>query len=212
MIDTDSPNYDFAKSKEYFIRNAFNQQMSPVKWWKGHGCLIDYCNPDAVAYFHSLMDNLLDLGIDGWKVDGTDPYIIEEIAPRCFGGKYITYREYADSYYGDFFNYTRAKLGNDRLIMSRPVDSQGPIYLSFSPRYLLYAGWVGDLDGNWEGLNEGITRMRKSSQAGYVNFGSDIAGYKLNGERELTLYVRWFQMGAFCPLMENGGGGNHEPW
>ncbi len=46
----------------------------------------------------------------------------------------------------------------------------------------------------------------------YVNFGSDIAGYRGDGPRELSLYVRWFQLGAFCPLMENGGNGAHEPW
>jgi hypothetical protein len=39
----------------------------------------------------------------------------------------VSYREYADMYYGDFWDYTRAKLGDDRLIMSRPVDAQGPV-------------------------------------------------------------------------------------
>ncbi len=62
--------------------------------------------------------------------------------------------------YRDFFRYTRDKLGDDRLIMSRrppalcppalrcavvtharrPVDNFGPIYLSFSPRDVVFAG------------------------------------------------------------------------
>ena len=81
---------------------------------------------------------------DGWKVDGTDPFIIEYIVPHGYDGGVITYRDYADAYYrkciclgdgfvrsvpstrrfsGDFFNYTRSRNGPHCLIWSRPVDS-----------------------------------------------------------------------------------------
>ena len=45
-----------------------------------------------------------------------------------YNDKVITYREYANSYYRDFFDYTRAKRSENvpgadaGLIMSRPVD------------------------------------------------------------------------------------------
>ncbi len=64
---------------------------------------------------------MLALGIDGWKCDGTDPYIMELVVPHGHSGV-ITRTQYSNSYYGDFFNYTRSKLGSDRLIMSRPAD------------------------------------------------------------------------------------------
>ena len=35
-----------------------------------------------------------------------DPYVFELIRPEGYAGR-ITEREYADDYYGDFFNYTR---------------------------------------------------------------------------------------------------------
>ena len=37
----------------------------------------------------------------------------------------VSRKYYSDLYYGDFFDYTREKLGKDRLIMSRPVDGLG---------------------------------------------------------------------------------------
>jgi hypothetical protein len=63
---------------------------------------------------------LLDIGADGWKCDGTDPYIEEVIGARGLSGS-LTMEKYQDWYYGDFYNYTLTK-NPDGLIMSRPVD------------------------------------------------------------------------------------------
>ena len=52
-----------------------------------------------------------------------DPFIIEYLEPHGFSGV-LTYRDYADAYYHDFFNYTRHRNGDECLIMSRPVDSE----------------------------------------------------------------------------------------
>ena len=67
---------------------------------------------------------MLDLGIDGWKVDGTDPYILDVLGAHGNAGA-VSRKEYSDHYYQDFFDYTRGRLGDDRLIMSRPVDGLG---------------------------------------------------------------------------------------
>ena len=57
--------------------------------------------------------------------------------------------------------------------------------------------------------------IHPSLHLGYANFGSDIGGYRQGtGKygRTKELFVRWFQLGAFSPLMENGGYGEHRPW
>lgn len=48
------------------------------------------------------------------------------------------------------------------------MDSFGPVYLSFSPRDVVFAGWVGDLDSSWDGLQQGLKRMRVSSDRKFV--------------------------------------------
>ena len=91
---------------------------------------MDYSNQEAKKWWHGQLDNVLSLGIDGWKCDGTDPYILELVIPLGKDGV-VTRTEYSDAYYGDFFDYTRQKLGTDTLIMSRPVDGLGLTCLSY---------------------------------------------------------------------------------
>lgn len=207
MIDTDSANFDEAVKKDYLVKGPAGEFL--LKWWHGHGGLLDYTNDEAVAWWHAQLDNVLDIGVDGFKVDGTDPYIMELVVPHGKKGV-ITYREYADLYYRDFFYHSRAK-NPDALIMSRPVDADWV----FSPRDVVFAGWTGDADPDWVGLKQVVTDFLRSGWRGFVSFGTDIGGYRHgpgpNG-RATDLFVRWYQFGAFSPLMENGGNGNHGPW
>jgi len=53
--------------------------------------------------------------------------------------------------------------------------------------------------------------MFHSAWRNYLNFGSDTGGYR-GGARTKELFIRWTQMSAFCPLMENGGNNEHRPW
>lgn len=48
-----------------------------MKWWHGYGAFIDYDNPEGMKWWHEAMDKVIRMGIDGWKTDGTDPYIFE---------------------------------------------------------------------------------------------------------------------------------------
>ena len=40
----------------------------------------------------------------------------------------VTRGEYSEAYYADIFDYTRQKLGKDRLIMSRAVDGSVAVF------------------------------------------------------------------------------------
>jgi alpha-glucosidase (family GH31 glycosyl hydrolase) len=163
------------------------------------------------------MDQVLDLGLDGFKCDASDPYVIE-----YFDWIGDSWTHYADMYYGDFWNYTRKVRGSDGLLMSRPVDcmpaGSGDFHFSFSPRYAVFSGWVGDQKGTFDGMKVALGNMFESARKKYVNFGSDTGGYLTDPTadkafgRTKELFLRWTQLSAFCPLFENGGGGEHRPW
>ncbi len=213
MVNKESFNFQEMVDNRYHLTNA-KGEPELVKWWHGHGLFIDYTNKNAVDWWHKQLDNVLDLGIDGWKTDGTDPSVmlIGPLDPRTSSGAKITSRQYSDQYYTDFFEYTRTR-NPTSLIMSRPVDCQGGACYEFSPRQYVLAGWVGDDYPTWEGLRGCISKMAYSAWNTYPNFGCDMAGYKGAKEPQpVDLYVRWVQLGAVSPLMENGGNNEHRPW
>ena len=117
----------------------------------GSGGLLDYSNPDAVSWWHKMMDNILDLGADGFKCDGTDPYVLEySITGGALGynDQKISYKDYADMYYRDFLLHTRERRGGGDagLIMSRPVDcmldSVTKLCWGYSPKDVVFSGKV----------------------------------------------------------------------
>ena len=222
MIDTDSPNFAEAEARGAFVRDALGVQYTGFKWWHGTGGLLDYTNASTRAWWEAQMaahvlDGGGDGGIDGWKCDGSDPLVLELGAPRGSDGRFITYPEYSHFYYNHTLYYTRS-LKPDALIWSRPVDAF-PVdkelnlsaFLSYSPKNVMFAGWVGDDDPNFVGLRRAIVKIFESAWQNYTNFGSDTGGYRL-GNRSREVFVRWAQLNAFLPLFENGGNGDHTPW
>ena len=219
-INTDVPElYDHAAEQGWFMGASAEQPAQVVSWWKGQGSLIDYFNPDAVEWWHGLVDKTLDLGIDGWKCDGLDFSAIA--APWSPGaGREVERLEYSHAYYRDFHDYTRARLGEDRLNTARPIDNYGADIggdgVAFAPVDINWAGWVGDQDATFSGLEAALGNMYWSADYGYVAFGSDIGGYRsedgIEGGREKDVFLRWAQLGALSPVMENGGSGEHRPW
>jgi len=221
-INQDVPDlFNYAREKNYFMQKSPTDNDCIVQWWKGEGCLIDLFNPEALQWWHSLLDKALALGIDGWKVDGTDFYsLLVPYSPYL--GKDVERIDYSHAYYRDIFEYTRQKLGPDRIMTARPIDNYGSgmggDFVAFAPKDINWAGWVGDQDATFDGLKKALNNMFWSSDYGYVAFGSDIGGYREKWSehpvwgRTKELFIRWAQLGAFSPVMENGGGGEHRPW
>jgi len=212
MINVESDNYQYAKERGYLLSNG-----KTVNWWLGDGAFLDYTNPEAVGWWHTQLDVALDTGIDGWKVDGTDPYIML-LLPAFGKGGLVSWPQYKKLSYEDFFHYTRAhnNRGKDGVISARPVDDLllkvGFVMPPSTTRDINFAGWVGDQYNDWGGLRHALTNLFASAKYNFVSCGSDIGGYRNTGTPYKDVFIRWAQLGAFCPVMENGGGGEHRPW
>ena len=113
------------------------------------------------------------------------------------------------------YEYTRFKRGADQaMIMARPFHTHelNPPPHFYAPIDANTAGWVGDQTHDWIGLQAALKDMFISAAAGYATVGSDIGGYNGDSEISKQLLLRWTQLGAMLPIMENGGLKEHRPW
>jgi alpha-glucosidase (family GH31 glycosyl hydrolase) len=209
VVNVGASNFQEGVANNYFLSNG-----ATINWWGGEGALLDYTNPSAVEWWHRQMDPILDMDIDGWKCDATDPYVMLMTPPARGAAGHVSWEQYKDMYYRDFFEYTREKLGKNRVITARPCDdwvgASAPV--TFAPVDVNFAGWVGDQDPDWTGIRTALNNMFASARLNYVSYGSDIGGFRGNDHPDREVFIRWAQLGALCPVMENGGGGEHRPW
>lgn len=152
FVDDDSPNFQDAVSRDALVHDGLNHSALNVSWWHGKGGLLDYSSAASRTWWENQMRTVLaadDTGIDGWKCDGTDPYVIELITPRGADGSYFTFQQYSNWYYGHTLNFTRT-VTPDALIWARPVDAfplalNISAFLEYAPKYAMVSGWVSDV-------------------------------------------------------------------
>jgi hypothetical protein len=203
FVNTDSPDYSYVKSQGYTVNNG-----QDFTWWKGTGVHIDHTNPNAKAWLHSKMDNVLNMGIDGWKTDeGADK--VSDPVQTSIGS--MSKDDFEKYYYADFYDYTVSKNPNG-IITARAYSWQGGVGASIPKDPIC---WQGDFAGDFTGLNNQKNDVYESAIRGYGAPGVEVGGYNGAVPTKNSL-IRYAQFGALTPLMENGGsnGGNaqHLAW
>jgi hypothetical protein len=198
------PYYDYVKEMGWAVDGG-----TDYTWWKGEGIHIDHTNPDAKEWWYSQMDQVLDMGIDGWKVDVGALYVSDPV--NTYLGS-ISRQKFRKYYYADFYDYTISKNPN-AIITARAYSShQGGIGASITKNPIC---WQGDYRGDFIGLDNQKNDVYESALRGYGAPGVEVGGYYKEKPTKNSL-IRYAQFGAMTPLMENGGrnGGleEHLPW
>ena len=193
FVSPDSPEYRLLRSKGYLLKQKGSETPAMVDWWNGMSACYDLTNPEAAAYFVSLLKKVqTEYGIDGFKFDAGDSKFYD---PR-----------FVDSYRKD------AKSVDHTMAWAK-------IGLQF-PFNEYRAGWrmngealvqrLGDKDYSWKAVQMLIPDMLAAGLLGYAYTCPDMIGggqfssfLGIDSEHfDQELIVRSAQVHALMPMMQ----------
>jgi alpha-D-xyloside xylohydrolase len=228
--------FEAARRNGYLVNGGSHWRDG--RWWKGRGGWIDYTNPDARRWWHGLQQPLLDWGVDGWKLDGSDTLCLGALGPiplpylRSHRG-WITTRDYMDLYAREEYRHGLAH-NPEFVVLTRAYDTPYAHPEGFAPHDAAPVTWIGDRHHAWqsatpglqsgepeadlmrrdagEGIEAALRDILLSSQRGYAVVGDDVGGYHGRPVIPPRLYIRWAEFAAFTGLFLNGGHGERRLW
>ncbi|MFO0945298.1 MAG: glycoside hydrolase family 31 protein [Planctomycetota bacterium] len=211
--------YEEAKKKGYLAGGGYQQH-----WWHGWGGFIDYSNPEAMKWWRGMQQQVLDWGIDGWKLDDSALYFnsllgmfvgTKGLPPLAARKDWMTTREYMDHFYRDEYQHGLKLRGPEFITLARSFDTKAHPE-GFAPLDAAPVTWVGDQQHTWlaseEGIEEALNYILEAARLGYCVIGSDVGGYHGSMPIPPRLYIRWAQFSCFCGLFLNGGHGERAMW
>ncbi|NOY78933.1 MAG: glycoside hydrolase family 31 protein [Calditrichaeota bacterium] len=165
--------------------------------------LIDFTNPDAVRWWQSYLQKIIDQGVAGFKLDRSEEIVPASLQLRVHDGR--TTREIHDIYPLLYVKATyeiiKKRRGKDFVLMPRAGYTGSAVYGTF---------WGGDTGNKQWGLRSAIINVQRASLMGFPIWGSDTGGYHKPTYREVL--ARWLAFSCFTPIMEVGPTDNRAPW
>ncbi len=209
---------DEAVQKGYFVTTPLGNAETKLSQW---GAPIDLTNPDALAFWKSLVKQATDAGIEGWKMDYGEDIQAGILTSRTHYGFFDGSDERTMHHgFHAFYHrpYAESLPATGGWLLSRAGSFGDQVYSSII--------WPGDLCANWAhhgecdadgttchtgGLPASVSASISLPASGYPLFGPDTGGYK-HGRAGKELFLRWLQHSAFSGILQIGGGDQHNPW
>ncbi|ETS61490.1 glycosyl hydrolase [Moesziomyces aphidis] len=201
-VDKRSENYDSFKELGHLIRTERGARTTFD--FLGDCTTVDFTNPKAREHVWSIArKNYFDLGIKAFWLDEAEPeYMKYDFDHFRYHKGPLTAvgNEYPRSYARCFYEGQQAEGQNGvvNLIRCAWVGAQ---------RYGALL-WSGDIASSWLVMRRQLAAGLSVSVAGIPWWNSDIGGFHGGDPDDADfreLLVRWFQWGAFCPVMRLHG-------
>ena len=162
------------------------------------GIIYDAFSPKAAEIYWKQVMPLVDLGIDGWFLDGCEPDQVNSFLPTVtHDGPALKVR--------NLYPLVHATTFYNGLLKTRP--NQRPYILTrcawASQQKVGTAVWSGDIPTTFDELRKQVTAGLNFVACGIPYWTTDIGGYSGGDPADKNyreVFTRWFQYGTFCPV------------
>jgi alpha-glucosidase len=204
VADSFHPVFDEAVARGYLVKKPGGAPYLVLDTPYNAG-MVDFTNPDAVAWYQSFLQGALDDGWDGWMYDFAE-YVPQDAVMFDGSTGLEAHNRYPVLYQKAAFDLLERQRKKDYLVFVRSgyAGTGG----------LVPMVWAGDQSTDFDradGLPAALTGALNAGMSGLPLWGSDISGYHFvfNPPPDKEVYLRWTELGAFSADMhdENEGSG-----
>jgi len=200
-IGQKSPLFDEGMANGYFLKRANGDVWQWDKWQAGLA-IVDFTNPEAVAWYNSKLRALLDMGVDCFKTDfgeriPTDAVYYDGSDPEKM------HNYYAYLYNKVVFDLLKEVKGAEEAIVFARAASVG------SQRLPVH--WGGDSTSDYPSMAESLRAGLSFGLGGFGYWSHDISGFEAGSTPDL--YKRWTQFGLLSSHSRYHGSWEYKvPW
>ena len=203
-LAVDGPQYEQAARLGYLTRKLESDDAYAVDFGEFDAGVVDFTNPDAAAWFSEeiIGKQMLDFGLDGWMADFGE-YLPVDL--RLHQGDPMAQHNQWPVHWAKVNATAVASRGRtgDALWFMRAGFTGVQHYCP-----LLWAGDQSVDFSRHDGIGTVITAALSAGLVGNAYSHSDVGGYTSlhDNVRTSELMVRWFELGAFTPVMRTHEG------
>lgn len=162
--------------------------------------IIDFMTPKAMDWMWQFYQSRTDEGVDGWWLDLGEPEMISDGITHADGSTHAqAHNEFGQKWIEGVWKRWKQSYPDRRPFLVPRSGSSG------MHRYATYP-WTGDIARSWSGLRCQVPALIHGGMSGLGYLSSDIGGFAAGEEQEgrivnPELYLRWFQLGVFSPIL-----------
>lgn len=194
----------FKEGKEhgYLVKKTDGSVWQTDLWQPGMA-LVDFTNPDAVAWYQGKLKTLLDMGVDCFKTDFGERIPVKEIEYFDHSDPVKMHNYYTYLYNQAVFELLERERGTgEAVLFARSATVGGQQFP---------AHWGGDCSASYVSMAETLRGGLSLSLGGFGFWSHDISGFESTAPADI--YKRWCQFGLLSSHSRLHGSSSYRvPW
>lgn len=186
----------------YLVKRADGKGVKQIDNWQPGMGLVDFTNPEAVAWYTGKLKTLLDMGVDCFKTDFGERIPVD-VAYYNGADPRSMHNYYTQLYNQCVFQLLQKEKGEDEAVLfarSATVGGQQfPVH------------WGGDCLATYPSMAESLRGGLSFMMSGFSFWSHDMGGFEMTATPDL--YKRWLQFGLLSTHSRLHGSESYRvPW